>query len=92
VTFIRNLTTQGERNFNNQVAHSRVWVECFFGRMMMKFSFIKNVYHWSHSHFNMDFSITCCLMNELIVLGQLDVQEHTTMKAIINKRLKLFEE
>jgi hypothetical protein len=74
------------------VAHSRVCVECFFGRMMIKFSFIKNVYCWSHSHFNMDFSIACCLINELIVLSQLDVQEHTMIKAIINKRLKLFEE
>jgi hypothetical protein len=60
--------------------------------MMMKFSFIKNVYHWSKSHFDMDFSITCCFMNESIILGQLDIQEHTMMKAIINKQLKLFEE
>jgi hypothetical protein len=74
------------------VAHSGVWVEYFFSRIMMKFSFIRNVYYWSHSHFDMDFLIAYCLMNESIILGQLDVQEYTTMKAIINKRLKLFEE
>jgi hypothetical protein len=70
---IKNPTTQRERNFNNQVAHFRVWVECFFSRIMMKFSFIRNVYHWSHSHFDMDFSIAYCLMNESIALSQLDV-------------------
>jgi hypothetical protein len=60
--------------------------------MMMKFSFIRNVYRWSHSHFDMDFLIICCLINESIALGQFNVQEYTMMKAIINKRLKLFEE
>jgi hypothetical protein len=72
------------------VAHSQVWVEYFFSHMMMKFLFIRNVYYWSRSHFDMDFLIACCLMNESIALGQLDVQEHTMMKAI-NKQLKLFE-
>jgi hypothetical protein len=63
----------------------------FFWSYDDEFSFIRNVYHWSHSHFDMDFLIAYCLMNESIVLGQLDVQEHTMIKAIINKRLKLFE-
>jgi hypothetical protein len=41
VTPIRNPITQGEQNFNNQVAHSQVWVECFFGRMMMNFRLLE---------------------------------------------------
>jgi len=54
---------------NAELSRMRVWVECFFGRMYMSFSFMRKSYPFSLNHFDHDIdNIILLLTNEHIRL------------------------
>lgn len=81
-----------DRQFNEVVGRHRVWVECFFGRLTCKFKILRDVYRWSHLHFDDDFLICCLLVNESMEHEGLRQDENHVYKGIQAERIRIFEE
>jgi hypothetical protein len=78
--------------YNDDVAKHRVWVECFFGRLTCMFKIMRDVYRWSHDHFDDDMTICCLLVNESLEQAVLSRDEDAIYLSIQNERIRLFEQ
>lgn len=92
VTPIKNARSYAEQHYNETHARHRVWVECFFGRLTAKFKILRDVYRWSHLHFDDDFTICCLLVNEAMEYDHLRHDEHQIYLNIQSQRIQVYED
>ena len=81
-----------EENYNQLIGRYRVPVECFFGRLVTTSGVLRGVYRWSHTHFDDDFTIGCCLVNERLSHASLNQDDHKTFKGLLLQRIKIATE
>lgn len=86
ITPIKDPRTPAEENYNQIHGRYRVPVECFFGRLVSSFGVLRGVYRWSHSHFDEDFTIGCCLVNEKLSHSALNPDDQQTYKGLLIQR------
>ena len=46
-----------------------------------------NTYHWSHSHFDEDFTIACCLVNECLEASELNDNDWQAYWGLLIQRI-----
>lgn len=71
-------------DLNTTISRERVFVECFFGRVLSLWSIVSSVYRWDHRHFDSDFENVCLLTNEQIKANQLEQLDYTFYTNICN--------
>lgn len=84
--------SQAERARNQNVNRIRVPVEQFFGRLLQSWGFVRGVYRWDHSNFDMDFENACLLTNELIQHNDLQQLDHDFYVKYLSRRCSLAEQ
>lgn len=89
---IKNPQTHQDRAYNVTHSHFRVYVECFFGRLLGLFQIFRGVYRWSHKHFDDDFIICCALTNEVITVMSLQESDLKLYTSLQEKRVRDYEE
>ena len=89
---IKDPRNQAEENYNQILGRYRVPVECFFGRLVTSSGVLRGVYQWSHKHFDDDFTIGCCLVNERLLNAALNAEDQQTYKGLLMQRITLAEE
>jgi hypothetical protein len=81
----RPLTPQ-QIQHNDALNKERVVVECFFGRLTMKWAIMGETYRWDHDHFDLDITNCCLLTNHIIQNNQLVQADYTFYKNMCNMR------
>lgn len=74
---------------NEQIDKFRVPIECFFGRVTLKWAIAREIYRWDHKNLQRDFENVCLLTNEDIKshdLAEVDYQFHKKHRALLVKR------
>ena len=56
------------------------------------FKIMRDVYRWSHDHFDDDMTICCLLVNESLEQAMLSRDEDAIYLSIQNERIRLFEQ
>ena len=67
-----------EEHYNQLVGRQWIPVECFFGRLMTTSGVLNGVYCWSHTHFDDDFTIGYCLVDERLSHASLNDDDQKT--------------
>ena len=81
-----------ELNYNKMIGRYCVPVECFFGRLLASSGVLRGVYRWHHGHFDDDFTIGCCLVNERLHNSSLNQGNQQTYKGLLMERIRVAEE
>jgi DDE superfamily endonuclease len=85
-----NLTTE-QKASNKVKSKTRVYVECFFGRMYRKFPMLSGVYKFDHQNFDLDFENACLLINEDITISELALGDGEFYQKFLDERLERYQ-
>lgn len=88
LTPIKDPQTPVQITYNQSIGRVRVPVECFFGRIVTSFGVFRNIYRWSHSHFDADFEIACCLVNEQLEATTLNENDSLHYRGLLIRRVR----
>ena len=86
ITPIKKPSLPTDITHNTAVNKERVQIECFFGRVCMKWAIAGEVYRWDHTHFDLDFENVCLLTNNIIKVNQLTEVDYRFYLNLCNMR------
>ena len=72
LTPVKDPRTPQDVVYSQSVGRIRVHIKQFFGWIITSFGVFQNTYQWSHKHFNTDFKVVCCLVNEHLEAAELN--------------------
>ena len=75
--------------YNQAVGRVWVHVEQFFGRIITSFGVFRNTYWWSHLHFDDDFAISCCRVNEHLKAAELNDDDYQAYQGLLLQRVQI---
>ena len=82
-TPIKNPRNVIKEEYNCTFGKLCIHIECFFGKLVTTSGVLRGVYQWSHTHFDDNFTIGCCLVNERLSTSTLNQEDHQTFKGFL---------